>query len=70
VTEPLYLWTITDEVTKRRRQTRYRMSEQAARERHGDDAVKVDGSGITYTPASSAAHVQSGPRREREPGED
>ena len=40
----MWLWTITDEVTKRRRQTRHRMTEEIARERHGDDAVKVEGS--------------------------
>jgi hypothetical protein len=40
----LWFWIVTDEVTKRRRQTRYRMTEQDALERHSDDAVKVDGS--------------------------
>jgi hypothetical protein len=40
----LWFWTVTDEVTRRRRQTRYRMTEQDALERHGDDAVKVEGS--------------------------
>jgi hypothetical protein len=40
----LWFWTITDPVTKRRRPTRYRMTEAEARERHGDDAVKVEGS--------------------------
>jgi hypothetical protein len=46
VSEPLklWLWTITDEITKKRRQTRYRMTEAEARERFGDDAVKVEGS--------------------------
>ena len=40
----LWFWTVTDEVTKRRRQTRYRMTEQDAARRHGDDAVKVESS--------------------------
>ena len=40
----LWLWTITDELTGKRRQTRYRMTEEQARERFGDDAQKVDGS--------------------------
>ena len=46
MTEPLKLWfwTVTDEITKKRRQTRYRMTEEQARERFGDDAVKVEGS--------------------------
>jgi hypothetical protein len=46
VSEPLklWLWTITDEITKKRRQTRYRMTEAEARDRFGDDAVKVEGS--------------------------
>lgn len=34
----LWLWTVTDEVTGKRRQTRYRMTEEQARERFGDDA--------------------------------
>jgi hypothetical protein len=38
------LWIITGEVTGKRRQTRYRMTEEQARERFGDDAVKVEGS--------------------------
>lgn len=44
VSEPLelWLWTITDEITKKRRQTRYRMTEEDARARSGDDAVKVE----------------------------
>jgi hypothetical protein len=46
VSEPLqlWLWTITDELSGKRRQTTYRMTEIQARERFGDDAVKVDGS--------------------------
>jgi hypothetical protein len=39
----MWFWTINDPVTKRRRQTRHRMTEAEARERHGDDAVKVEG---------------------------
>jgi hypothetical protein len=39
-----YLWTVTDPMTKRRRRLGYRMTETAARERFGDDAVKVEGS--------------------------
>jgi hypothetical protein len=46
--EPHFFWTVTDPLTKRRRQTRYRMTEKDARERHGDDAHKVEWSGITY----------------------
>jgi hypothetical protein len=37
----LWLWTIPDELTGKRRQTRYRMTEEEARERFGDHAQKV-----------------------------
>jgi uncharacterized protein (DUF1330 family) len=40
----LWFWIVTDEVTKRRRQTRYRMTQSDALERFGADAVKIDGS--------------------------
>jgi hypothetical protein len=36
----LWLWVVTDEVTGNRRQTRYRMTEEDARARFGDDAEK------------------------------
>lgn len=39
----LWLWTIPDEITGKRRQTRYRMTEAEARERFGDQAQKVEG---------------------------
>ena len=38
----LWFWVITDETTKRRRQTRHRMTEQEAKQRHGSDAVRVE----------------------------
>jgi hypothetical protein len=34
----LWFWIVTDEVTKRRRQTRYRMTQSDALERFGADA--------------------------------
>lgn len=37
----LWFWIITDEITGRRRQTRYRMTEQDAMERHGDDVCST-----------------------------
>ena len=40
----LWFWIVTDEVTKRRRQTRYRMTQTDALERFGTDAVKIDAS--------------------------
>jgi hypothetical protein len=40
----LWFWIITDEVTKRRRQTRYRMTQDDALERFGADAVKIESS--------------------------
>jgi hypothetical protein len=46
----LWLWTVTDEITGKRRQTRYRMTEADARARFGDDAQKVEGSLEVRTP--------------------
>ena len=40
----LWFWTITNQVTGRRRQTSWRLTEDDARERHGVDAVKVESS--------------------------
>lgn len=48
--EKFYFWTITDPLTKRRRKTRYRMTEKDAHARHGDDAQKVlEIPGVIYT---------------------
>jgi hypothetical protein len=45
-----YFWTFTDPITKRRRKSRYRMTERVAFERHGADAQKVlDIPGTTHT---------------------
>ena len=38
-----WFWIVTDEITKRRRQTRYKMTEEDAQQRFGADAVKVEG---------------------------
>ena len=38
------LWTVTDQISGKRRQTRYRMTEADARTQFGDDAQKVEGS--------------------------
>jgi hypothetical protein len=40
----LWFWIVTDEVTRRRRPTRYRMTQSDALERFGADAVRVDAS--------------------------
>jgi hypothetical protein len=40
----LWLWTVTDPLTGKHRQTSYRMTEADARARFGDDARKVPGS--------------------------
>ena len=40
----LWFWVVTDEVTKRRRQTRYRMTQADALERFGADAARIDAS--------------------------
>lgn len=39
----MWRWIVTDEVTGRRRQTRYLMTEEEARTRHGADVEKVPG---------------------------
>jgi hypothetical protein len=54
----LWLWTITDEITGKRRQTRYRMTEEQARERFGDDAQKVEGS---FPPCPSSSRRKAEP---------
>ena len=46
----LWLWTITDEITGKRRQSRHRMTEADARAQFGDDAQKVEGSLEVRTP--------------------
>ena len=46
----LWLWAVTDEFTGKRRQATYRMTEEEARERYGDDAQKVEGSLEVRTP--------------------
>jgi hypothetical protein len=43
-----FFWVVTDPITKRRRQTRYRMTEKEAQARHGDDAQKVLGDRVRY----------------------
>lgn len=65
-----YFWTLTNEITGKRRKTRYRMTAKEARERHGDDAIMVEGSGVTYTRQGDYSGLMSSPRRERVPGED
>lgn len=50
----LWFWTVTDPVTKKRRRTRHRMTEQNARERHGEDAEKVEWSLEIRRPAGEA----------------
>lgn len=47
-----WFWIVTDEVTRKRRQTAYRMTEQVARERFGADAMKVEGSREVHYPDS------------------
>jgi hypothetical protein len=60
MSEPLklWLWTITDAIIGRRRQTRYRMTEEEARERFGDDAAKVEGSLEVRTVGQSTSDFQ------------
>jgi hypothetical protein len=39
----LWFWELKDELTAKWRRTRYRMTEEDARTRHGDNARKVEG---------------------------
>ena len=39
----LWFWELKDEITGKWRKTRYRMSEENARTRHGDNARKIEG---------------------------
>jgi hypothetical protein len=55
-----YFWVITDPLTKRRRKTRHRMTEKVAFERHGDDAQKVEWSGLTYRDHGSTSDFLKG----------
>jgi hypothetical protein len=57
----LWLWTAIDELTGKRRQLRYRMTEATARERFGDDAQKVPGSLEVRTPSQGTNFL--GPKK-------
>lgn len=46
----LWLWTYTDPITGRRRQTTWRMTEEDARKTYGEDAQRVDWSLEIRTP--------------------
>ena len=62
----LWRWLLTDEVSGKRRKTRYLMSEADARARHGDDAVK-DGTGREERyPSGGAAGTMFRPSEARE----
>jgi hypothetical protein len=39
----LWFWELKDELTGKWRKTRYRMTEEDARSRHGDNARKIEG---------------------------
>lgn len=49
----MWRWRVYDDVTKRRITTRYHMTEEEARARHGVDAVKMAGSEKVITGRSS-----------------
>jgi hypothetical protein len=66
----LWLWTITSATYPfKRRKTTWRMIEDDARARHGDDAVKVEGT-LWIPEVGTSSYKPPGPTREREPGED
>lgn len=58
----LWFWTITPDTPPfRRRQTTWRMTEETARARYGDDAIKVEGSlEVRYTGIGSAGVLYRG----------
>lgn len=39
---PFYYWMVPDDITGKLRKTKYLMTEETARERHGDSAVRID----------------------------
>jgi hypothetical protein len=59
----LWLWIITSDTPPfKRRETTWRMTEEEARARHGDDAVKVDGAlEVRTDPGSSGALYRGRP---------
>lgn len=46
----LWFWELKDELTGKWRKTRYRMTEEEARTRHGDNARKIEGTLEVRTP--------------------
>lgn len=65
-----YFWTLTNRFTGKRRKTRYRMTAEEAMERHGDDALRVEGSGVRYARHGDYSGLMSSPLPDRVPGED
>jgi len=53
----LWLWTVTDALTQKRRKTLYRMTEAEARERFVDDALKVDGTLEVRAPSNGTNYL-------------
>ena len=59
----LWLWTIIDPVSGKRRKLGYRMTEVSARERFGSDAQKVEGSLEVRQPTGSTSdYLRSKPK--------
>lgn len=59
--QELWLWTITGTTWPfKRHKTRFRMTEEDARQRHGDDAQKVEGSLEIRQPIGAASDMMRG----------
>jgi len=61
--EHLWLWTVTDALTRKRPKTLYRMTEVEARERFGNDALKVEGTLEVRTPNDGTNYL--GPMKKK-----
>lgn len=59
----LWFWTITSERTGKRVKTSWRMTDETARERYGEDAVKVEGTREVRTYLGHTGDLKIPPRR-------
>lgn len=56
----LWRFEVTDQLTGKRRETRYRLTEAEALERYGPTATKVPGSELVVTPGRHTSDFQRG----------
>ena len=58
----MWLWLVPDEITGKRRRTKYRMTEEEARRRFGNNAEKVEWSLELREPGGSTGDFQRQPK--------